>query len=89
MLTIFNRRELTITYNMKRQSEIRDLLAQNGVEYSVKAIGRKSASPFAAGARARMGTMGENLQAANEYVIYVNKSDYSRASAIMNGRISR
>jgi len=89
MLTIFNRQELTITYDIRRQSEICDILAQNGIEYSVKVINRKSSSPFAAGSRARSGTFGENLQVSYEYIIYVNKSEYSKASAIINGSISR
>lgn len=88
MLTIFNRRELTITFDMKRQSEIRNLLAQNNIEYFVKVFNRKNSFPFA-GSRARTGTFGENLQAAYQYVIYVNKSDYPRASAVINGKISR
>ncbi len=86
MLTIFNRRELTITFDMKRQAEVRDLLAQNGIDYSVNAINRKSPSPFSAGSRGRMGTFGENLQLEYEYIIYVHKSDYSRASAIISGK---
>ena len=86
MLTIFNRRELTITYDMKRQAEVRDLLAQNGIGYSVSVINRKSPSPFSAGTRGSMGTFGENLQLEYEYIIYVHKSDYSRASAIIDGK---
>lgn len=89
MLTIFNRQGLSITYDMERQSEIRRLLAQNGIEYSVKAISRRNSFSFAAGDRARVGTFGENLQMAYKYVIYVYKSDYSKASAIINGIISR
>lgn len=45
MITLFNRREAYITYSMQEQSEIRSLLAQNGLDYSVKVINRKSPSP--------------------------------------------
>ena len=31
MITLFNRREAYITYSMQEQSEIRSLLAQNGM----------------------------------------------------------
>ncbi len=85
MLTIFNRRELAITFDMRRQAEIRDILAQSGIDYSIKVINRRSPSPFSTGTRASMGTFGENLQLEYEYVIYVHKSDYSRASAIISG----
>ena len=82
MLTIFNRRELTIPYDTKRQAEIRDLLAQSGIDYYVRVINRTSPSPFSTGSRSRIGTLGENLELENEFVIYVNKSDYTRASII-------
>ncbi len=36
MLTIFNRRELAITMDMQRQSEIRNILSLNGVKYIVR-----------------------------------------------------
>lgn len=87
MLTIFNRRELTITYDMNRQAEIRDLLAQNGIKYSVKLLNRTSPSPFFAGTRAGMRPLGENLRVSSGYAIYVHKADYSLASAIINGKI--
>ena len=36
MLTIFNRKELIVTMDIHRQAEIRDVLAQNGIDYTVK-----------------------------------------------------
>ena len=87
MLTIWNRRELTVTFDRKLQSEIRDLLSQNRIESAVRIINRKSPSPFAGGSRARTGTLGENLQMAYEYILYVKKSDYAAAAALINGRI--
>ena len=36
MLTIFNRKELIVTIDIHRQAEIRDVLAQNGINYTVK-----------------------------------------------------
>ena len=36
MLTIFNRKELIVTMDIHRQAEIRDVLAQNGINYTVK-----------------------------------------------------
>ena len=84
MLTIFNRRELTITYDIKQQAEIRDLLDLNGIEHYVRVINRTSPSPFSTGGRSGLGTLGENLQLENEYILYVHKSDYARASIIIN-----
>ena len=36
MLTIFNRKELIVTMDIHRQADIRDVLAQNGIDYTVK-----------------------------------------------------
>ena len=35
MLTPFNRKELIVTMEMKRQSEVRNLLSQNHIDYKV------------------------------------------------------
>jgi len=87
MITIFNRKELIITFDMQRQAKIRDLMVQYSIPYSIKVINRKSPSPFDAGSRARTGTFGENLQLEYEYIIYVKKIDYEKANAIIDGKI--
>ena len=56
MITIFNRKELTITYDLNEQARVRTLLAAEGIDYSVKTVNRMSASPFSAGSRGRTGT---------------------------------
>lgn len=38
MITIFNRKELICTFDMKEQGEIRNALEQNGIQYQVKAV---------------------------------------------------
>lgn len=83
MLTIFNQKELVRTYNMKQQAELRDILAQNHIDYTVKVVNRKSPSPFDAGSRARTGTFGESLQMENEYIVYVYKNDYEKAAELL------
>ena len=80
MITVFNRKELIVTFDMKEQSRIRTLLVEGGIDYSVKTVNRLSASPFSAGSRARTGTYGHNTEAMIEYVIYVKKADYERAN---------
>ena len=36
MITIFNRKELWTTFSMEEQASIRSLLADNGIDYSIK-----------------------------------------------------
>jgi hypothetical protein len=79
MITIFNRKEVTVTFDLNEQSRVRTLLAGEGIEYSVKTVNRMSASPISAGSRSRTGTYGQNTDLMTEYIIYVKKADYERA----------
>lgn len=83
MITIFNRKELFVTFDMQKQAEIRQILQAHGIDYQIKVTNRKSPSPIGAGSRARTGTFGENLSIANEYRIFVHKDDYEQAVYLM------
>lgn len=83
MITVLNQKELTVTYNIKRQGEIRDILAQNNIDYRVKVINRESPSPMAAGSRARMGSFGTKAELMYEYIFFVKKTDYERAKGLL------
>lgn len=81
MITVMNRRELTITYSMERQAGIRESLNAHGINYQLKLVNRLRSGSF----RARMGSLGLNTEAMNEYVFYVHKNDYDRALAVVSG----
>lgn len=83
MVTLFNRKELLTTFDMKRQGQVRALLQNNGIDYRVKTISRGSPSPFFAGTRTRVGSFGENPALSYEYKIYVRKTDYDRATTFL------
>lgn len=83
MITIFNRKELTVTFDVNEQAQIRTLLAGEGIDYSVKTVNRLSSSDFSAGSRVRTGTYGQNTGAMTEYVFYVRKTDYERAEYLL------
>ena len=83
MITVFNRKELFSTYLMSKQSEIRNILSNNKIDYTLKTINRKSPSPLSAGARARTGTLGENLDLAYEYIFFVKKQDFEQAAHLI------
>lgn len=68
MITIFNRKELIITYDMAIQSKVRDILAFGNIDYIVKV---RLIHPFAA-----------NMQS-YEHKIYVHKKDYALASYLI------
>ena len=74
MISIFNRKELFITYDMKKQSEIRSILQNNNIEYKVNVKNILSSEN-----RAHTGSMGVAQSKSYEYKIYVKASDYEKA----------
>ncbi len=81
MITIFNRVEVLVTFEMKRQAEIRAILAQHKIPYSLKVVDFNSPSPMSAGRRAYTGTLGE--KARTEYIFYVRKKDKETADYVI------
>lgn len=82
MITIFNRRELTVTFSMEEQTKIRNLLDSHNVNYYIKVI-----NMFAQGSsRGHIGSPGLNMNAAYEYKFYVHKDHFEIAQAILAGR---
>ena len=83
MITIFNRKELLITYDMNKQSEVRTILQNHKIEYSVKVKNLLSPTPLSSGSRGHMATPGVDIKKSYEYKIYVKKLDYERAILLM------
>lgn len=83
MITIFNRKEFLITYDMKKQNEVRTILQNHKIEYSVKVKNLLSPTPVSAGSRAHAGSLGVDIKKSYEYKIYVKKLDYERAILLM------
>ena len=78
MITIFTRKELIVTFDMKRQSDVREILSSNGIKYAVKVTNRQNAAAFGS-SRSRTGSFGINTNLSYEYKIYVHKKDYDNA----------
>lgn len=78
MITIFTRKELLITLDMKHQGKVSNILSANGIDYTVKVTNRQNASGIGS-SRARGGSAGMNQNFAYEYKIYVHKKDYDNA----------
>ena len=79
MITVLNRKELLITYDMKKQSDVRTVLQNHKIEYNVKVKNTLSPSPLSSGDRGHRATLGIDLSKAYEYKIYVKKEDYEKA----------
>lgn len=68
MITIFNRKELIITYDTAIQSKVRDILASDNIDYIIKV---RNVHPYALNLRSY------------EYKIYVHKKDYEQAGYLI------
>ena len=85
VITIFNRKELTVTFSMEQQANIRDLLAASNIRYYVKVFNTIAhGSP-----RGYMGSFGINMDAAYEYTFYVHRDDYEMACAVLAGNYGK
>ncbi len=83
MITIFNRKELTIAISMEQQVKIRGLLDAHNIGYYIKVF-----NMFTRGSsRCHTGSFGINMDTAYEYKFYVHKDDFETAQAILSGRI--
>ena len=82
MITIFNRKELLITLDMKRQASVRDALSANGIKYTVKTTNLQSATVIGS-SRGRVGSYGTNQNFCYEYKIYVHRKDYNKALSLI------
>lgn len=82
MLTLYNRKELLITMDMKRQSEVREILTAQGIEYKVQTTNRESPTAFDR-QRVYSGSLGIDQNQVYEYKIYVNKKDYDAAIGLI------
>ena len=83
MITVFNRREVYTTFDMKKFNEIRTCLEQAGIEYTYRTVSQNGSAGIAPNNRSRMGSIGVNLQKDLEYLVYVKKSDYEKALQVL------
>lgn len=84
MIHIFNRAELLTTFDVARQSRVRDILAANRIDCRVKVVNR-AAPAGGFGARARTRVPLQNYAAQCEYIIYVKRSDLDAAAYLIRG----
>lgn len=78
MIALWNRKELYYGLYVDRFSNIRSILAQNGIKYDSRTVNRTS-SRAPGSVRGLAGSFGENPKYSYEYYIYVHKNDFSKA----------
>lgn len=83
MITIFNRAELVITYDMKRQADVRNILSANNIEYIIRTKSPQTSNFGRTNMRAKTGTLGINQDCSYEYKIYVKKTDFEKSKYLI------
>ena len=83
MITIFNRKELVVTYSLEEQSRIREILSSNGMEYKIKVTDRTNAQVIMPGIRSEISDFGNDSGWMYEYQIFVKSVDYERAKHLI------
>lgn len=76
MITVWNRKELFCTFDIKKQAEVRDILWKFDISYEVRV---SNCADFFVGGRMLSGEISGRAEHQTEYLIYVKKEDYERA----------
>lgn len=79
MITIFNRKELFSTYDLKKKADWCALLRQHHIDYHIKTVNLNSM--MGRNAHTMMGRIGENQNLQIEYIIYVKRAEFEEATA--------
>ena len=82
MMTLWNRRELTVTTDLKRQGEIRSILSLHKIPYIIKTKNIAGGDVFGS-RRGQVGSFGIRTEASYEYIFYVHKTDYEQAKQLI------
>ncbi len=78
MITIFNRRQLAVTYALEEKLHICRVLAEQNIAYLVREIHRTAPHAITS-ERPRDGSFGKQSEMVTAYFIYVKKSDFTAA----------
>lgn len=82
MITIFNRREVCLTFDVHKLARIRETLSSHGIDYKIKSFNR-AGNNFGGSSRVRVGNFGINVEYGQEYAVFVKKDDFEEARALL------
>ena len=87
MITLFNRAELLITYDLDRFHQVRDALTSAGIDFSYRAKDLTSPTLLdglvGGRLRGRTGTWGIRHDAQVEYRLYVHRDQWEQAKTFL------
>lgn len=80
MITIFNRKEVLTTFSMGEYANAKSILSECHIPYATKTSNMSGGNLGMGGHRSTWGSIGENLNFAYQYYLYVHKKDYEEAT---------
>lgn len=89
MITIFNRKELVLTYSMKTQGEVRMMLSRNKIPYKITVKNMGDTHSVRGHSGVPFGSGGLSSDLLYEYHIFVHKDDFEKACALLRGKIKQ
>ena len=78
MITIFNRRQLAVTYALEEKIHICRVLAEQNIAYMVREVHRTAPRAITS-ERPRDGSFGKQAEMVTAYFIYVKRTDFTAA----------
>ena len=81
MITIFNRREVCLTFDVHKLAKVREILSANRIDYKIKRFNRGGG--FGNSSGRRMGNFGINVEYGTEYAVFVKKADFEEAMELL------
>lgn len=78
MINLFNRKKLMITIDSEERERVQKVLEQAGIAYRLQTVVRTNPTAVTTG-RGRDGSFGKHQEMVQEFLLYVEKTDYERA----------
>ena len=78
MIHIFNRKELLTTFSLEQQGKVRDILAANGIAYSIRVRSNTGGV-----SHSRTVLPGTDMEMMYQYYIYVKRADFEKAKYLI------
>ena len=83
VLTVFNRREVLVTFSSDEFARAREALAHAQINYVLRIVNLESAKGWGPDRRSTYGSLGMNQQYTKQYVLFVHKRDYVEAERVL------
>ena len=84
MITVWNRRSVSIGFDMQKCAQVRECLAQNHIDYTYKVRNQMGSWAGREGTvRGRTGSFGQSLELMYEYEVFVHQKDLEQAKYLL------